>query len=770
MPTPVVIPSPRSRPTRLLLALALAVVGFLIPVRTPHDGSLARASYDLLQLLRPAPSSFRTESQVVLVYLDLASHRDLDQDPAARWNRSLHARLIDRLKEAGARAIVFDILFDAPAADPAADAAFAEAMRRHGRVFLAAEHHYSDQASGRFPGVHAVGIEPPVAALRDAAAGWGVAELAVDPDFVVRRTRRQVEGAHPTLAWAAAQGLGFPITRKAEQDDQEWIRYYGAPLALPHVSYRSVLDPAGANLSQFRNKVVFVGALPMAGVFSERRDELRSPLATWEMTRDFMPGVEVHATQFLNWARGDSLHRLPTFLERGMLAGIGLALGLGLPLLRPVAAALVAFAAAMLAPLAALGAAVAGQVWFPWLLASAVLVPAAWLGAILVHALDWGRHRLHLESLRRADARRLTRQAALLDKARDLILVTDREGTLLYANPRARTVLGPDRRHFPSPAVLGARLPTLLSTGAWSGVLELPGDETLQPLVLDSRWTLLRDDHGAPESILMICTDISEQRHLELSFLRAQRWEAVGSLAGGMAHDLNNTLAPALLGLQILQRAEPRPDVQRTLAMIENNTRRGIDTVRQVLGFLRGSAPDFESIDPAALVQDMAGLVRESFPRNITLVTLVPPVRGRILGNIALLQQALLNLCLNARDAMPEGGQLSLAVDDAELSAEEAATVPGARAGSFVMLAVSDSGEGIPKERLDRIFEPLFTTKPEGHGTGLGLASVSRIVQQHQGFVAVTSDVGAGSTFELYLPRTLPDASAPLSPTPAPPG
>ncbi len=756
-----------------MLAVVLAVAGVLLVGAGSGGNEIARLSYDLLQSLQPAGSSAARDCPVVLVYLDVDSHRDLKQDPAGRWDRGLHARLVRRLTEAGAKAIVFDVIFDSPSGDPAVDRDFAEAIRANGRVVLAAERRRGDQAVGGLPSLQVHGLSFPTPVLEAAAARVGAAELAVDEDFVVRRMLRHVEEAdRPGLAWAAVEVLGLAPGLGGLPADGEWMRYYGGAVRLPHVSYRNALDRATLEDSVFRDKVVLVGARPMVSVFRERRDELRHPLSFWGDAESFMPGIEVHATQVMNWMRHDALRRMLGWCEMGMAGGLGAVVALFLVRLRPLAGALVALGVSSGTACFAAALWVGTGVWFSWLVVAAVIVPAGWILSMAHHGLDWQRQRRRLEAQRIDDQRKIERQAALIDKARDFIVVSDLEGRVTYLNPSARRLFrghgptGSDVEPVPMwvPDFVEKR-DLLLSAGEWSGGLELtePGGGCH---LLESRWTLIRDSKGSPDAILMIGSDVTEQRRLELDFLRAQKWEAVGSLAGGMAHDLNNRLAPALLGLQLLAEAEPDTQKRRMLSTIESHTRRGAETVRQVLRFLRGGTLEFTELHPGELVQELEVQLRGSFPAGIRVACLIAPDVGHVHGNATQLQQALLNLCLNARDAMPDGGELTLAVDDVDLSEAEAATLRGGRSGRYVLIAVSDSGTGIPPELIQRIFDPLFTTKPEGKGTGLGLPSVARVIEQHQACLGVTSEPGVGSTFEVYLPRVDGGTTRPGDPVP----
>jgi CheY-like chemotaxis protein len=215
---------------------------------------------------------------------------------------------------------------------------------------------------------------------------------------------------------------------------------------------------------------------------------------------------------------------------------------------------------------------------------------------------------------------------------------------------------------------------------------------------------------------------------------------------------LNNALSPILMGLQLLQKQRLDEETQRMLSVMEKNTHRGADMVRQVLLFSRGRDPEKAALSVGGLVREMERIVRQTFPKNIHVAALVPADLWPVLGNATQLHQVLLNLCVNARDAMPRGGELTLAADNVELGADEAGQIPNGAPGRFVMLIVSDTGGGIAPEILPRIFEPFFTTKPPGQGTGLGLSTLARIVGQHGGFVNVKSEPGRGAAFEVYLP------------------
>ncbi len=726
--------------------------------------SLVEASYDSLFRLTARWQPRLEQSPVTIIYLDLPSYQSQKQSLNKPWDRGLHARLLRRLKEAGARAVVFDILFNEPGPDPAADLELAEAIRQQGAVVLGAEVSKPSSRSAVGDGSLSVVVDAPAPMFLKAAAGWGLAESTVDDDFVVRQHFPGfLRSDQPSVVWRVGRLLGLPTARTVEQAAEErWLRYYGPPLSIPHVSYDSALQPA-TDPGLFRDKVVFVGAQPMAGAFGERRDELRSPFRKWNDRDLFMPGVEVHATEMLNLIRGDWLRRLPGDIEIGILLVTGLLSVWGLRWLRPVPATFLAVGAEGLVVAVAMGGFLLQRHWFPWLLVSGLQIPLGLGISILAHSVEWYRTKRRMEAERRVAEEKIREQAALIDKAQDAILVRDLQGGVLYANPSAERLYGWSLRELQAgvagigpmdwqdPGILQARLATERS-GEWVGELAQRTSRGRE-LLVQSRWTLIRDAGGAPRSFLLILTDITERRRLETQVLQAQRMETIGALAGGMAHDLNNALSPILMGVQILRRKPQDPESQQMLSMLETNCHRGADIVRQVLLFARGRDGEQQRILPGQLLREMEQVVRQTFPRGLRVSVMAPSDLWPVRGNPTQIHQVLLNLCVNARDAMSEGGDLTLAADNATVSADEAARIPNATPGEYVVILVADTGTGIAPEDMPKVFEPFFTTKPVGQGTGLGLPTVSRIVRQHRGFIDVKSEVGVGTTFEIYLPR-----------------
>jgi PAS domain S-box-containing protein len=255
-----------------------------------------------------------------------------------------------------------------------------------------------------------------------------------------------------------------------------------------------------------------------------------------------------------------------------------------------------------------------------------------------------------------------------------------------------------------------------------------------------------------PNEGVSFVLDLTERKKLEHQFLRAQRMESIGTLAGGIAHDLNNILAPIMMSIDILKLTASDSQTNVILDTIDISAKRGADIVRQVLSFARGVEGDRIEIQLKDQFKDLETIIKETFPKNIRLDLSLPDKIWMILGDPTQLHQVLMNLCVNARDAMPDGGILSITMENTTLDEQFAAMHLQAKPGEYVAISVTDSGTGIPSAILDKIFEPFFTTKEVGKGTGLGLSTVIAIVKSHHGFVSAYSEFGKGTTFKVYFP------------------
>jgi PAS domain S-box-containing protein len=363
---------------------------------------------------------------------------------------------------------------------------------------------------------------------------------------------------------------------------------------------------------------------------------------------------------------------------------------------------------------------------------------------------------------RRKTEERIREQASLLDQARDAIFVTALDGRVTYWNAQAEALLGWPRDEVMNRDVTSLLFPddeferasiceTLRADGRWQGELR-PQTKQGAKLIVESRWTLVGDEDGAPKSVLFINTDVTEQRRIEAQFLRAQRMESIGTLAGGIAHDLNNVLTPILVASQMLQSQNSAGDNTEMLRTIEKSAIHGAALVKQVLLFARGSEGERIPLQLRHLISDMTRLLRETLPKSITLRTRIEADLSLVMGDVTQLNQVLMNFAINARDAMPEGGQIEISARNLFADDHFAKQHPGLKSGPHVCIGVQDSGTGIPPEVMDRIFDPFFTTKPVGKGTGLGLSTVLGIVKGHGGIVQVRSEPGEGACFEVYLP------------------
>jgi PAS domain S-box-containing protein len=365
----------------------------------------------------------------------------------------------------------------------------------------------------------------------------------------------------------------------------------------------------------------------------------------------------------------------------------------------------------------------------------------------------------------RADLQ-LRDQAKLLDAAHEAIIVKTLDGVITYWNKGAERLFGWTREEivgrccfdtfYKDPLAFKRLKPDLLSKGLWEGEAEKITKDG-RTLTVQVSLTVVHGEQGAPQSILAINSDITEKKLLEAQFLRAQRMESIGTLAGGIAHDLNNVLAPIMFSIELLKPLAKSAEDESLLDTLTISARRGADLVKQVLSFARGMEGQRIVVNVAHLVRDLAKVMKETFPKDIE-ITFKPAAKvWTVTGDPTQIHQVILNLCVNARDAMPNGGKLSLTVENITLDETYSAMNPESRPGPYVLIHVSDTGTGITREARDRIFEPFFTTKDVGKGTGLGLSTAMAIVKSHRGFINLDTEVGKGTKFKVYFPA---DASS----------
>jgi len=395
------------------------------------------------------------------------------------------------------------------------------------------------------------------------------------------------------------------------------------------------------------------------------------------------------------------------------------------------------------------------------------LVKGQVTGDLLVRSMRYAIDRQRAEQ-------KIREQAALLDITTDAILVKDLNHQIMYWNKgaerlfgwQADDVIGKDANQLlyqkPSPQLREA-LNEVIAKGEWLGELQKV-TKFAQEVTVESRWTLVRDEAGRPKSILTVDTDITEKKLLEAQFFRAQRLESIGTLASGIAHDLNNILTPILAAAQLLPLKLKNLDdrSQLLLQLLEVNARRGADLVKQVLSFTRGVEGKRVILQMRHLIGEIERILRETLPKSIEVDVKASHDLWTVFGDSTQLHQVLMNLCVNARDAMPLGGTLTIAASNQWIDETDVRTNLEAKVGPYCVLSVADTGTGIATEILDRIFEPFFTTKELGSGTGLGLSTIVGIIKSHGGFITVSSQLSKGTEFKVFLPAVMIREAAPI--------
>lgn len=360
---------------------------------------------------------------------------------------------------------------------------------------------------------------------------------------------------------------------------------------------------------------------------------------------------------------------------------------------------------------------------------------------------------------------KIRKQAALLDQMDDAISLHDLNKQILFWNKGAELLYGYSAKEAvgrsahelllqPGPLDPDMLHQCVIEKGKWRGELQHV-TKAGRKLVVDSHWTLLRKENGEPESILMLNLDHTEKKEAQLRELRAQRLQSVGALAGGIAHDLNTAFAPISIGLAFLREEPISPAGVKMMDVMQNSIQHSSNMVKQILSFSRGVGGEEKKVLVQELVAEMAKMIKETFPRSIKVSMNVSDSLPPVMGNSTQIYQVLLNLCVNARDAMPQGGSLNITAQNIRLNAESLPQDRGLIPGAYVLLKVEDTGSGIPSELLEKIFEPFFTTKSPGRGTGLGLSTIMGIIKTHGGFLEVQSKVGQGTTFKVYLPADI---------------
>jgi two-component system, cell cycle sensor histidine kinase and response regulator CckA len=363
---------------------------------------------------------------------------------------------------------------------------------------------------------------------------------------------------------------------------------------------------------------------------------------------------------------------------------------------------------------------------------------------------------------RKRSERKIREQAALLDVATDAIFVCDLEYKILFWNQAAQKLYGWEQQEAIGQKIselwneknlnqLKQALNKILNQGSWEGEFKQK-TKCGKDIIVESRWTLVSEFDGNSQCILVVNTNVTQKKQLESQFFRAQRLESIGTLASGIAHDLNNILAPILMTAQLLESQLQDERSQHLLGIITSNTKRGANLVKQVLSFTRGIEGDRILLQLKHLIVEIQQIAKETFPKSIQVISKIPPELPTVIGNATQLHQVLMNLIVNARDAMPEGGILTISAEKTFVDENYAEMHLNATSGNYVAITVSDTGVGIDPEIVERIFEPFFSTKDLSKSTGLGLSTVLGIVKSYNGFINVDSEIGKGSNITVYLP------------------
>jgi len=724
----------------IALVLAAEAMGFF--------AGMDNHFYDLFLRLR---GPVEPDSRILVAAID-----EDTLDRLGRWplRRGHYARLLDRLGSAGV--VAMDILMAEPSED---DAILAGAIGRHGRVVLPA---YI---------VNPARIADPVPSLFPARVGH--VHLEPDVDGIVRKVCHtlRIQGRDlPSFAsaiWGCLTGKALPgegpprtggdpaAQEGIVQGDVRRIDYYGPPGTFPRFSMADIVEGRYPD-DFFREKIVFVG-VTAAGLET-------SVLSPFTEHRNHMPGVEAHAHILGNLMDGRSIAGVPAPVRWG---------------------AAVAFSFLLLPPFLRMGGRRGALLWAAGIAAMTaasfvlLVLPGLWfspvLPSFLVSFLFLAAYVFRLENvgLQLREATQAWEES--FHTINDAIVLTDGDGKTVRMNTAAKMLLTPDvleslsRKRAASeeaPAAMcaiGKDGPDPSETG--NDVEEIFDPRTAGHL--EARTLPRRDRTGRLIGFVHVVRDVTarkkaeeEKEKLRVQLLQSEKMQCIGRLAGGVAHDFNNILT-AILGYSelALMNVPEGGSLRKSIQIIHESGMKASALTRQLLAFSRKQVMELKVVNLEDVVKNMSKILMRVIGEDVMLkLNMEKPVRN-ILADPVHVEQVLMNLAVNARDAMPRGGSMTIETADVELDASYAARHEGLVPGPYVMLAVSDTGAGMIPEVRARIFEPFFTTKKAGEGTGLGLSTVYGIVSQMSGHIYVYSEEGKGSVFKVYFPVCDGDAA-----------
>jgi PAS domain S-box-containing protein len=360
------------------------------------------------------------------------------------------------------------------------------------------------------------------------------------------------------------------------------------------------------------------------------------------------------------------------------------------------------------------------------------------------------------------------RYRRLIEMSPDAVIIQS-EGKIVFINPAGLKLLGAaqtgdlvgkpmiDLIHPDSREIAAKRLSQMIGGHAFVPLVEQKLLR-LDGKAVDVEVMSVTFSYNSVPAIQIMARDITARKLLEARYLRDQRIETIGALASGIAHDLNNVLAPIVMTIALLRDKCDDPESLAMISAMETSAHRGAGIIQQLLTFGRGASGQKTPIQPRYLIKEIADIARETFPKSIQIVTQFRNSDWLVMGDPTQLHQVLLNLCVNARDAMPKGGKITLSLDLAQVDENDPQFPVSVKSGPHIVISVQDTGKGVPDELREKIFEPFFTTKELGKGTGLGLATCVNLIKRHNGFILLAPSSGTGALFQVYLPANTPVA------------